>query len=749
MSSFPIATPSPPASSGNKQVRRRNRIINSCLECRKRKLRCTRGNPCEACARYQRNCVFLDGALDAVGLHKLTEIKNQVGNLEDLLASEVAVRARRPGSQGASTPTRPSALGGIGDGAKGIKEEEFPLSMTAIPEVAYENDVDDELSDLGLQIGMLRINERIGGLYRSHLTLEFDRSLREESGGMSRFSPRPPASPYPIERTIPSANLFSWSTTLSNPLSQLPTQQEASLLYAQYWACVDPMAHILHKPTFELEYRKFWEDISQGTPIPPSTTALIYSVFFAAAVSLPQAVAHLQFNLPKQALLDKFRVMAEHALMKANFLRTARMETLQAFTIYLIPQCRNEISRSHSALVAALIRLAESMSLHRDDEQTGFQFTPLERQGRRSLWHMVCFLDLKTTEIHGPKPAIRQDEFDTKLPLNVDDASFESLEHEPAPVKGWTNMTFSLIRYECYEAHRFVFRERIRPTMSPAHIREVLERKSRHIEEEYLQYLDESNPVQKCAKTVARLLLARLDPMVLQRYIKPDLSEAEPRLKNTLIQSGLEIMENAMLLETSEELAPWAWYAGAYQQYHCILFVITEVQRFPNSPYADRIWRIMDYVFGAAPNISREERAHDIVVFLKDKLDQFINLRSPKSRQLSLDISTQTRIQPSPIQASVHPPAPHQPQQWCSTNPFSGVPPTASLQQGPRPPPGAGQQMDGLQFMPAAPQPVHNVGENWILPGLAQVSGPGHHPTQGPTIDWVSCGYRFIPTTEY
>lgn len=154
-----------------KQVRRRNRIINSCLECRKRKLRCTRGHPCESCARNQRNCVFLDGALDAVGLHKLTEIKNQVGNLEDLLASEVAVRARRPTERRGSTSGRSSAMGRFGDPER-IKEEELQLNMTAIPEAIYEDDLDDELSDLGLQVGMLRISERIGALFRPHLTQE-------------------------------------------------------------------------------------------------------------------------------------------------------------------------------------------------------------------------------------------------------------------------------------------------------------------------------------------------------------------------------------------------------------------------------------------------------------------------------------------------------------------------------------------------------------------------------------------------
>lgn len=99
------------------------------------------------------------------------------------------------------------------------------------------------------------------------------------------------------------------------------------------------------------------------------------------------------------------------------------------------------------------------------------------------------------------------------------------------PVKGWTNVTFSLIRYECYAAHRILFRERTRSTMSPPQIREELERRKRHIEEEYLQYLDDSIPIQRCAKIAARLLLARLVPMLFQRYIKPDLSDCEPKLK--------------------------------------------------------------------------------------------------------------------------------------------------------------------------------------------------------------------------
>lgn len=62
-------------------------------------------------------------------------------------------------------------MGRLGDSER-IKEEELQLNMTAIPEAAYGDDLDDELSDLGLQVGMLRISERIGALFRPHLTQE-------------------------------------------------------------------------------------------------------------------------------------------------------------------------------------------------------------------------------------------------------------------------------------------------------------------------------------------------------------------------------------------------------------------------------------------------------------------------------------------------------------------------------------------------------------------------------------------------
>lgn len=51
-------------SASTPRIRRRNRMITSCLECRRRKLKCNKSHPCTNCVKFARDCVFLAPALD-------------------------------------------------------------------------------------------------------------------------------------------------------------------------------------------------------------------------------------------------------------------------------------------------------------------------------------------------------------------------------------------------------------------------------------------------------------------------------------------------------------------------------------------------------------------------------------------------------------------------------------------------------------------------------------------------------------
>mgnify|MGYP003816708097 CR=1 FL=1 len=240
--------PPPPSP---KPIRRRMRMIQSCLECRRRKLKCSKASPCYNCERFGRGCVYIDH-LSELGQKRLTEVKEQVGSIERQLEREVAVaavaarsccgvvgysigsgqnsangnslqkpRRRRGGSDDGDSDGDEEEPEGEADGkgadqgagaggekGKGISKghsarchhsrrrqrkgagivadevereyggDEGDLQITPMValDLTYEGYSDgsgtDDLIDLGIRVGRMRITERIGGLNRPRLSEE-------------------------------------------------------------------------------------------------------------------------------------------------------------------------------------------------------------------------------------------------------------------------------------------------------------------------------------------------------------------------------------------------------------------------------------------------------------------------------------------------------------------------------------------------------------------------------------------------
>lgn len=153
---------------------------------------------------------------------------------------------------------------------------------------------------------------------------------------------------------------------------------------------------------------------------------------------------------------------------------------------------------------------------------TGSKITPEATQLRRLLWHQINYLESHTAEIEGRQPEPRENGFSPLLPLNIDDVACGN---EPPYATSWTDATFSLIRYECNMVHRVILRQRIaidRKLIDLATVRRLVDERKREIEMKYLDPLDESVPIQRCAKIVGRLLTARFDAMLLHPYLDDD-----------------------------------------------------------------------------------------------------------------------------------------------------------------------------------------------------------------------------------
>lgn len=298
-------------------------------------------------------------------------------------------------------------------------------------------------------------------------------------------------------------------------------------------------------------------------------------------------------------------------------------------------------------MVGALVRLAQCIGIHRLSHTSASSLTPLQRHVRSLLWYQICFLDFKTAEAQGPHPSIRSDDFDIALPLNVDDNVFEvgspKWQHHPTAVQGWSDVTLSLIRYECNELHRLIFRGRIemdRKNITLHDLRARVESRKRQIHSKYLQYLDARVPIQRYAGLVATLLMARCDYMLLYRHLPQTTlqprSDSENTLRDVLLTAALTTLEIGATLDTLPSLSSWVWYSTTYQQYHAVLLLLTELYRTPDLSRKERMMTIIDHIFGHCYGVGVRERCSDLLWTVKENLEAFYIMKGVNKRRAAL-----------------------------------------------------------------------------------------------------------------
>lgn len=537
--------------------------------------------------------MYLAPSLDPQSQQKLADIKDRMGTLEKTLARDVA---KKPSvkSNGPGAVARGSSM------FSEIKEESSDEDageaddlgfLVPSPLVSHDNvyqngdDVDDELMDLGVQLGKMRITERVGGLVRPKLVQELTATLnevthdnpdgheshsaatdiqdpREAYGNTHRLraAPKGYLGPGPDYIAPASSFYFPGTNIQTSLLDYLPSRYASDQLMSQYWSSVHYICRCVHRPTFEAQYQTFWDRITMGSEPSPPIQAIVFAAMFSASVSMSGDQILQQFGATKAALMDSLRSGTEMALAKANFLRTTRVDTMQAFTMYLIPLCRAEVSRAHSALTGTAIRLAECMGLHRDGSHYGL--SPVETHVRRMVWYQLCFLDMRTAMATGPRPSIRQDEFDTKLPLNVDDVDLLKPDPPMEDAERFTDMTVSLIRMKCGEMNRSLNVDIAAVDRKKKSLQSVLVRIKKFrakISEQFLPILDDTIPLHYFASKVLFMNLEGYYIQSLHRYLFSTAQRMPDRLRQILLGAGTLNMEAAVDIDMKPELKPWAW----------------------------------------------------------------------------------------------------------------------------------------------------------------------------------------------
>lgn len=286
--------------------------------------------------------------------------------------------------------------------------------------------------------------------------------------------------------------------------------------------------------------------------------------------------------------------------------------------------------------------MAECMGLHRDGSKA-YNLSPLETHVRRLIWHQLCFLDIRTCEVQGPKPAIRREDYDTWLPDNCEEDQLTASATCQARVsESWTSALFPLIRFEINEMMRIIWADRRKleaRKITPTQVLTKVENFRRRMLDYYDRLLDGRVLFQRYAKLVMHLLLYRLHVMVLHPYYANTASPMPQRLRSVLIASATMIIEIAAQLDTDPAFGSWRWYGGAYQQYHAALILATEMFYHPNHAEPERIWACLDFVFGLDGSMPAEEKGRQILGEIMEKMGLYMSMRRMRAPTLTATAS--------------------------------------------------------------------------------------------------------------
>lgn len=449
------------------------------------------------------------------------------------------------------------------------------------------------------RFGRLVVNEGKSRYINNSFWANLSNEVEDLKGILNQSSDEDDAVSPESQPQIPGAHhgfVFGFSSQNVDILSLHPLPSQIPEYWNVYKDRVDPLLKVLHLPTLEptvLSSASHLPNLSRGFE------CLLFGIYYAATTSLSSRECLVMLGEEKNVLLARYRFAVEQALARANFLTTEELVVLQAFVIFLTCLRRNNDARVIWTLTGLVVRIAQTIGIHRDGSH--FDLAPFEIEMRRRLWWQVCILDTRASEDHGCDPTIVEQSFDTKLPLNANDADWTpGMKNFPPERTGGTDMSFCLLRYEVANTFR---RLNYIPPGPPKQCTQYLQSitlqdKERWItechqrlEENFLKHCDMSVPLFWVTATVARLMMSKMWLIVYHPFQRQGggatLSE---EVKQKLFITSLENMEYSVLLETEARTKHWGWLFRTYIQWHALAFTLSELCHRTTGDLVDRSW---------------------------------------------------------------------------------------------------------------------------------------------------------------
>lgn len=372
------------------------------------------------------------------------------------------------------------------------------------------------------------------------------------------------------------------------------TQEHRDTLLDVYFANVDPMVRITHKPTV---LRKFSSYNREAHPI-------AFAIFFSAINSLPPKIVLNKFGDSKEVLLDRFQLGVEISLARENYLTTSSLEIFQGFVLWLTCITKEEDMGKAWVLLGIAFRIALNQGLHRDPSLfPAGSMDAITIELRRRMWHQLGHLEFRAAECKGQEPSISEDFYTTLFPRNIDDEELvDGASPGPAPYdeEKFTSMSFQLVRYmgmralrrivqSTYRLERRMLDSGLHGTSHPdpaqelrnlyEQIKVMLDEAHEENQRKYLRYLNPEIPMQRLTLGLASLLEWRCYLLFWLRMPRAyrDLVFSDD-IRRSIFEKSVNCIETLNGAAADVDAARFQWHIGGIASFQAIMHVLSELR---------------------------------------------------------------------------------------------------------------------------------------------------------------------------
>ncbi|KAK2776999.1 C6 zinc finger domain-containing protein [Colletotrichum kahawae] len=475
-----------------RQPRRRRRPALSCLECRRRKIKCDRNDPCTHCVSSKNQCTYKTYRNDpeARGTAPGSDVGRAISN-----------SASRPTSPAVAGRAAPPNLGrsfqDLADTAspQTIRADERPIRTSDAvgphnksPQ-NHSSETEPDLQDLLRRLQRLERdstgpnNLDSSGLARnllsshsgpqdSQVVLKKSRLWRwsDWMGEAEEFDPvltwftayteaKDPTKESPFQNVATQVlaveidslyqnckvlakrlKVCRPTRSISSPSPSLmpPSREVADAMVDSYLNSFESVHRILHVPTFWAEYHEYWDH--------PETTTMDVRLKILLVIGMGSSLSeHGDVAL---------RQTATHWVYAAQSWLSGPLEKDRLGITGLQVHCLTLLARQIFSVggdliwmsMGSLIHRAMQIGLHRDPKHLP-KMSFLQAELRRRLWATILELVVQSSLDSAMPPRLSFDEFDTEAPSNInDDEMDESTDIvEPHPRHVFTNTSLQLL----------------------------------------------------------------------------------------------------------------------------------------------------------------------------------------------------------------------------------------------------------------------------------------------------------------